>query len=587
LLAYNVLKAQLHDKDSTILNCSASNYESMPSYNKKNDRISKTSSRNTKNKVEAQPRNVNKKNYVVEPIHNVDDKQSQLNVNSELICATYIPSSSSLIMKGCPDCSLVSGLWMFKTHDMDPLSAHELCKSKKSSHQPKVEDTNHEKLYILHMDLCGSMRMASINGKSSGLGLQCMTLVTSSSGLTPYLVSQQPCIPPSRDDWDHLFQPMVDEYFNPPTFLSLHIPSTLEQEHSPCISQGFEESPKTPTFHDDPLNESLHEDSTSQGSSSNILQIHTPFEHLGRWTKDHPIANVIRDPSRSIFIRKEVQTNAMWCFFDAFLTLVEPKNFKQVRTKPLWIDAMQEEIHEFKRLQVWELVSCPDKVFLIMLKWIYKVKTDEFDGVLKNKARLVAQKFRHEEEGSLMYLISSRPNLTYAVCLCARYQAKPNKKHLKAVKRIFQYLKGTINMGLWYSKDTGMSLTAYADADHARCQDTRRSTLGNAQSLGDKLVSWSSKKQRAPQSQVQRLNIFPYLGVVLKSANHINVRYHFMKEQVENGIVEIYFVQTEYQLADIFTKPLPRERFNFLIEMLGMRSTSSETLKRLAEEMDE
>ncbi|GJT55014.1 retrovirus-related pol polyprotein from transposon TNT 1-94 [Tanacetum coccineum] len=94
--------------------------------------------------------------------------------------------------------------------------------------------------------------------------------------------------------------------------------------------------------------------------------------------------------------------------------------------------------------------------------------------------------------GSLMYLTSSRPDLIYAVCLCAWYQAKPTKKHLNAVKRIFRYLKGTINMGLWYSKDTGMSLTAYAD--HAGCQDTRCSTSESAQFFGDKLVSWSLKK---------------------------------------------------------------------------------------------
>ncbi|GJU02597.1 retrovirus-related pol polyprotein from transposon TNT 1-94 [Tanacetum coccineum] len=99
--------------------------------------------------------------------------------------------------------------------------------------------------------------------------------------------------------------------------------------------------------------------------------------------------------------------------------------------------------------------------------------------------------------GSLMYLTSSRPDLIYVVCLYARYQAKPTEKHLNAVKRIFRYLKGTINMGLWYSKDTGMSLTAYSDADHAGCQDTRRSTSGSAQFLGDKLVSWSSKKQKS------------------------------------------------------------------------------------------
>nr|GFB09481.1 copia protein [Tanacetum cinerariifolium] len=203
--------------------------------------------------------------------------------------------------------------------------------------------------------------------------------------------------------------------------------------------------------------------------------------------------------------------------------------------------------------------------------------------------------------GSLMYLTSSKLDLICAVCLCARYQAKPIEKHLHTVKRIFQYLKGTINMGLWYSKDTDMSLIAYSDADHAECQDTRRSTSGSAQFLGDKLVSWSSKKQKSTailstedeyialfgccaqiiwmRSQLTNYGftfnkIFLYCdnkstialcrnNVQHSRAKHIDVRYHFIKEQVENGIVKLYFVRTEYQLADIFTKPLPRERFNF------------------------
>ncbi|GJS42984.1 retrovirus-related pol polyprotein from transposon TNT 1-94 [Tanacetum coccineum] len=97
--------------------------------------------------------------------------------------------------------------------------------------------------------------------------------------------------------------------------------------------------------------------------------------------------------------------------------------------------------------------------------------------------------------GSLMYLTSSRPDLVQAVCYCARYQARPTQKHLKEVKRIFKYLKGTINMGLWYPKDSGFELTAFSDADHAGCLDTRKSTSGGIQFLGDKLVSWRSKKQ--------------------------------------------------------------------------------------------
>ncbi|GJU04539.1 retrovirus-related pol polyprotein from transposon TNT 1-94 [Tanacetum coccineum] len=101
----------------------------------------------------------------------------------------------------------------------------------------------------------------------------------------------------------------------------------------------------------------------------------------------------------------------------------------------------------------------------------------EVDADLQGK--LVDATHYHGMIGSLMYLTSNRLDLIYTLCLCARYQAKPTKKHLNAVKRIFRYLKGTINMGLWYSKDTGMSLTAYSDADHAGCHDTRRSTSGS------------------------------------------------------------------------------------------------------------
>ncbi|GKE38016.1 hypothetical protein Tco_1461421, partial [Tanacetum coccineum] len=188
---------------------------------------------------------------------------------------------------------------------------------------------------------------------------ECDQTLNVSAGLGSNPVSQQPCLPLIRDDWDRLFQPMFDEYFNPLTIaISLVqevaalraevLPSSQEHEHYLIISQGFEESPKTPRFHDDPFNESPQEDSTSQGSSSNVVQLHTPLKHLGRWTKDHPIANVIDDPSRSVSIRKQLETDAMWCYFDAFLTFVEPKNFKQAMTKLSWIDAMQEEIHEFK-----------------------------------------------------------------------------------------------------------------------------------------------------------------------------------------------------------------------------------------------
>ncbi|GJU40274.1 retrovirus-related pol polyprotein from transposon TNT 1-94 [Tanacetum coccineum] len=123
--------------------------------------------------------------------------------------------------------------------------------------------------------------------------------------------------------------------------------------------------------------------------------------------------------------------------------------------------------------------------------------------------------------------------------------ARPTKKHLHAIKRIFRYLKGTINRGLWYPNDSSIALIAFANTDHAGFQDTRRSTSGSMQFLGDRLVSWSSKRSK-----------------------YIDIRFHFIKEHVENGVIELYFVTTGYQLADIFTKPLARERIKFLINKL-------------------
>ncbi|GJU96324.1 retrovirus-related pol polyprotein from transposon TNT 1-94 [Tanacetum coccineum] len=419
----------------------------------------------------------------------------------------------------------------------------------------------------------------------------------------------------------------------------------------------------------------------------------------------------------------------------------KPKSFKEAMLESSWIMAMQEEIHEFERLQVWKLVPCPDKARLVaqgfkqeegidfeesftpvaiikairifvanaanrnMTIYQMEVKTAFLNGELKEEvtflnlkdlliktthlmcavdptlftrkagndlllvpiyvddiifastntamcdefANLMTTKFKismmgqmlfylglqisqsprgifinqsiyasetikkygmltsdsvdtpmveknkmdsdlqetlidatHYREmiGSLMHLSSSRLDLIYAVCLCARYQAKPTEKHLNAVKRIFRYLKGTINMGIWNSRDTGMSLTAYSDADHVGCHDTRHSTSGSAQLLGDKLVSWSYKKQKSivifsteaeyialsgrcaqilwMRSQLTdygfTFNKIPlYYGnksaialccnnVQHSKAKRIDVRYHFIKEQVEKGIVELYFV---------------------------------------------
>nr|GEY30166.1 hypothetical protein [Tanacetum cinerariifolium] len=117
----------------------------------------------------------------------------------------------------------------------------------------------------------------------------------------------------------------------------------------------------------------------------------------------------------------------------------------------------------------------------------------------KHKLDLVGKSVDHTDYrnmiGSLMYVTSTRPDIMFATCMCVRYKANPNEHHVSAVKRIFCYLKGTINLGLWYPKDFGFDLTAYSDADHAGCHLDRKSTSGSVQFLGDKLVCWSSKKQ--------------------------------------------------------------------------------------------
>ncbi|GJV22257.1 retrotransposon protein, putative, ty1-copia subclass [Tanacetum coccineum] len=227
--------------------------------------------------------------------------------------------------------------------------------------------------------------------------------------------------------------------------------------------------------------------------------------------------------------------------------------------------------------------------------------------------------------GTLLYLTASRLELQFAICMCARYQARPTKKHLLVVKRIFRYLRGTVNRGLWYLKDSSIALTAFADADHAGCQDTCRSTSSSMQFLENRLVSWSSKSQKSAAISSTKAEYIAMLGccaqilwmrsqltdyglgfnkismycdnksAIALSCNivqhsrskHIDIRFHFIKDHVENGVIELYFVNTEYQLVDIFTKALARERIEFLINKLGMRSFAPETLKQLADEVDE
>nr|GFA89258.1 hypothetical protein [Tanacetum cinerariifolium] len=174
--------------------------------------------------------------------------------------------------------------------------------------------------------------------------------------------------------------------------------------------------------------------------------------------------------------------------------------------------------------------------------------------------------------GALMYLTSSRLDIVHATCLCTQYQAKPTEKHLKEVKRIFRYLRGTVNTGLWYTKDSGFELTGFLDADYAGFLWMRTQLMDYGFNFNKIPIYCDSKSAIA-------ISCNP---VQHSRAKHIAVCYQFIKEHVEKGTIELYFVKTDYQLANLFTKALPADRFNYLVRRLGMRSLSPQELDRLA-----
>ncbi|GJZ33445.1 retrovirus-related pol polyprotein from transposon TNT 1-94 [Tanacetum coccineum] len=531
------------------------------------------------------------------------------------------------------------------------------------------------------------------------------------------------------------------------------------------------------------------ESSTTALEPSNVQNFHQvqPSTHI--WTKDHPLDQVIGDPSKPVMTRQRLHTDSEVCMYALTVSTIEPKNIKEAMADHSWIESMQDELNQFERLQVWELVPRPEGKNIIALKWLWKNKCDAENIVVRNKTRLVAKGYRQEEGidfeesfapvarleavrmfiayaahknitifqmdvktaflngplkeevyvsqpegfidpefpdhvyrlkkalyglkqaprawydklssfliehgftkgiidptlftrrhggdillvqvyvddiifgstnpdfskrfanlmknnfemsmmgelkfflglqvhqsprgifisqsqyaiellkkhgldecvsmstpmaterldadlqgtptdqttyrrmiGGLMYLTASRPDIAFATFVCARYQARPTVKHLKEVKRIFRYLRQSYNMGLWYPKDSGFELIAYSDADHAGCKDDCKSTSRGLQFLGGKLISWSSKKQDCTAMSVAEAK---YSAIAIScnpvqhsKTKHIDIRYHFIKEHVEKGTVELYFVGTEYQLADLFTKALPKERFEYLVHRI-------------------
>nr|GEV19298.1 hypothetical protein [Tanacetum cinerariifolium] len=514
---------------------------------------------------------------------------------------------------------------------------------------------------------------------SSRPGLQSMTSGQISFELElTYALSTITPQRPSERDLDILFEPLHNEYLGGrPAEEPRAIPAVpvLQNLQAPTASMSFQDSAPVPT-----------NSSNTPVSSHNVDAPSQQHAQQQRNLTPSPTASAA-DNVLNVVFEGDLFVNP---FGTPSTDIMEPKSVKEALTDPAWIESMQKELHQFIRLDVWELVPSPDGIKPLTLKWLFKNKHDEENTVIRNKTRLVVRGYRQEEGidfeesfapvaqmeairiflayvahkgftvyqmdvktaflhgslkedalyglkqaprawydelstfllqngfskgtivltlftrrfdddilvvqvyvddiifdstdpryatlfsdlmksrfemsmigemtfflglqvnqspsgifinhskyvheilkkyglntcdivgtpidikdkldldqigtpvdatkyrsmiGAFMYLTSSRPDIVHATCVCAIYQAHPTKKHLKEVKRIFCYLWGTVNMGLWYTKDSSLELTRFSDADYAGCKDTFKSTSGGAQFLGEKLVSWSSKKQ--------------------------------------------------------------------------------------------
>nr|GEW19532.1 hypothetical protein [Tanacetum cinerariifolium] len=571
----------------------------------------------------------------------------------------------------------------------------------------------------IHVDFDELTAMAS-EQSSSGPALNEMTSATISSGLV---------VDPQAPEVIALIAKVIP-------------PVQAESTDSPSLTLVDQDAP-SPIAHmgNDPLfGVPILEVTSSQSSSTvsphTIMQPdHQIPQHISKWTKDHPLDNIIGQLSRPVSTRLQLYEQNLFCYYDAFLTLVEPKAYKDALTQSCWIEAMKKELNEFGRLEVWELVPQPDKVMVITLKWIYKVKLDELGGILKNKARLVAHGYRQEEgidfEESFASTTFLNGNLRKEVYVSQpdRFVDQDNPNHVYKLKKALYGLKqapcawndndlllvqiylddiifaastpelcvlfanlmcskfkmsmmGKISFflrlqisqsprGIFINQskyaleslkkygfescdpvDTPMVKKSKLDEDKEwkavdpshYCGSAYRKartcskkdlsiptwnrssgTSDSVQFLGERLISWSSKRKKSvaiSSTEAEYIALSGYCAQILwmrsqlsdyglgfhkipmyydnksvialccnnlqhSRSKHIDIRYYFIKEQVENRVIELYFVNTEYQLADLFTKALGRDRIEFLINKLGMKSFTLETLKQLMDEVDE
>ncbi|GKC77692.1 copia protein [Tanacetum coccineum] len=444
-----------------------------------------------------------------------------------------------------------------------------------------------------------------------------MTPATISLGLVPNPPPSTLFVPPSRTDWDILFQPLFDELLTPPPSVDLPSPeviapidevvalilavsivspsSTTVDQDAPSPSNS-QTTPKTqPPVIPNDVKEDNHDIEVAHmgndpyfgilipevpyDQSSLTDSIHTIMhpghqisKHNSKWTKDHPLENKIGELATPVSTRLQCLICITMMTFYISLSQSKARNY-------FWYKYVDDIIFA---------ASTPELCDPFAKIMCSKFKMSIMGKILFFLGLQISQSPRGIFINQSKYTLESLKKYGFDTC-------DPVDTPMVEISKLDEDKKGK-----------AVDPSHYRDADHAGCQDTRRSTSGSMQFLGDRLVSWSSKRQKSvaissteaeyiamsrccAQILWMRSQLTDYsfgFNKILMS-KHIDISFYFIKEHVENEVIELYFVNIEYQLADIFTKALARKRIEFLINKLGMRSFTPETLKHLSDEVDE
>ncbi|GJZ97044.1 retrovirus-related pol polyprotein from transposon TNT 1-94 [Tanacetum coccineum] len=510
-------------------------------------------------------------------------------------------------------------------------SSCEVSKAKRSSFKTKAVPSSKGWLNLLHMDLCGPMRVASINEKKYILAARTMLSASKlplffwveAIATACYTQNRSIIIPSHEKTAYHVMNDMK------PSIRHLHIfgctcyltrdGKNLDKMKEKGIRAFWWDTLLTDTtapsqqeldllfgpLYDKFFNavQKVAESSSCNIDNSNMHTFYQPHDSEYGWTKDHPLEQVRGNPSKPVQTRRQLATDPEMCMFTLTVSITEPKNIKEAMADSIWTEAMQEELHQFDILQN---------------------KKDEDQTVIRNKARLVAKGYAQEEGidfndsfAPVARLEAVRIFVAYVVhksfpiyqmdiktaflngplkeeVYIAQSDGFVDPDHPEKVYRLRKALyglkqaprawydellnflmfkgftKGTINMGLWYPKDSGFELTAFSDTNHAGCLDTRKITSKGK--TVPRLIIRQNGRQRSRNSTAMSQQQPTYVALSASCA------------QVENGIIELYFVRTEYQLADMFTKALPEDRFQYLVRRIGMRCLTPAELEVLANE---